>query len=164
MFSLVHVIQLPLHGGGLHLDLVHGVVLPLRHDVRVDHVVPRRHVELGRVVSLALTPGEVGVGVAVIEPRWLVRPLELVVGVGETVSVRGKSQSQFVGRDRKLTNEKRALLTIERIEDRITWTAFLTLASSRSASLGGGEVKVCSVFMLTLSLTSSRSMFFLPEC
>ena len=107
MYSLVHVIQLPLHGGGLHLDLVHGVVLPLRHDVGVDHVVPRRHVELGRtVVSLALAPGEVRVGVAVIEPRRLVRPLELVVGVGETVSVWGKSQTQFVGRDWKLINEK----------------------------------------------------------
>ena len=115
MFSLAHVIQLSLHGGCLHLDLVHGVVLPLRHDVRVDHVVPRRHVELGRVVSLALASGEVGVGVAVIEPRRLVRSLELVVGVGEAVSVRGKSQTQFVGWDRKLTNEKRVLAELTNI-------------------------------------------------
>ena len=106
-FSLVHVIQFSLHGGGLHLDLVHRIVLPLRHDVGVDHVIPRRHVKLRRtVVCLALAPGEVGVGVPVIEPRRLVRPLELVVGVGETVSVWGKSQTQFVGRDWKLINEK----------------------------------------------------------
>ena len=120
MLSLVHVIQFSLHGWGLHLDLVHRVVLPLRHDVRVDHVVPRRHVKLGRTaVCLALAPGEVRVGVAVIEPRRLVRPLELVVGVGETVSVRGKSQTQFVGRDRKLNKEKQALaeLTNQRTED-----------------------------------------------
>ena len=65
--SLVHVLQLSLHGGGLNLDLVHGVVIPLGHDVGVDHVVAR-HVELGRAaVRLALAPREAGVGVSVIK-------------------------------------------------------------------------------------------------
>ena len=80
------------------------------------------------------------------------------------MSVGGQPQTQLVGRDRKLTNEKRVLGALTNQRTVFTWAAFLTLASSRSASLGGGEVKVCSVFMLTLSFTSSRSMFFLPEC
>ena len=106
--SLVHVIQFSLDGGCWDLDLVHGVVITLGHDVGVDHVVAR-HVELGRVVDLGLSPREARVGVAVIEARGFVWSLELVVSVGQAVSVGGQPQTQLVGRDRQLTNEKRVL-------------------------------------------------------
>ena len=107
--SFVHVIQFSLDRGCWDLDLVHGVVvIPLGHDVGVDHVVAR-HVELGRVVDLGLSPREAGVGVAVIEARGFVWSLELVVSVGQAVSVGGQPQTQLVGRDRQLINEKRVL-------------------------------------------------------
>ena len=59
--SLIHVIQFSLDRGCWDLDLVHGVVVTLGHDVGVDHIVARRHVELGRAVGLGLAPREAGV-------------------------------------------------------------------------------------------------------
>ena len=101
MVLFVHILQLSLHRLWLDLyfeDRLAVDVVVLTHHLVVDDT------EGGRVVAgfVASLPPESRVRDSVVEARGFIWTFQLIVGVGEAVTVRGQPQSQLVLRDRQL--------------------------------------------------------------